>query len=100
MGWALTPAVDVRAFSYDEAANKVAGDDVIERGSIHKLAAKVWDLNGRSWLYYRRWRSIFNQACNVGFAAGGVGNGCNSAIVALCAYHCRVRGTLRICLQR
>ena len=48
MGWALTPAVDVRAFSYDEAAKKVAGDDVIERGSIHKLAAKVWDLNGRS----------------------------------------------------
>jgi len=25
---------------------KVAGDGVIERGSIHKLAAKVWDLNG------------------------------------------------------
>jgi hypothetical protein len=33
-------------------------------------------------------------------AAGGVGNRCNSAIVALCAYHCRVRGTLGICLQR
>ena len=50
----ITPAVDVFAFSYDEAAKKVAGDDVIERGSIHKLAAKVWDLNGRSRLYYRR----------------------------------------------
>ena len=96
----ITPAVDVCALSYDEAAKKVAGDDVIERGSIHKLAAKVWDLNGRSRLYYRRWRFIFNQACNVGFAAGGVGSRCNSAIVALCAYHCRVRGTLRICLQR
>src|SRR5207249_468780 len=36
----------------------------------------------------------------LGFAAGGVGNRCNSAIVALCVYHCRVRGTLRICLQR
>jgi len=35
----ITPAVDVCAFSYDEAAKKVAGDDVIERGSIHKLAA-------------------------------------------------------------
>ena len=50
----MTPAVDVFAFSYDEAAKKVAGDDIIERGSIHKLAAKVWDLNGRSRLYYRR----------------------------------------------
>src|SRR5439155_18842711 len=36
----------------------------------------------------------------LGFAAGGVGNRCNSAIVALCLCHCRVRGTLRICLQR
>jgi hypothetical protein len=61
-GWALidhpccrcTPAVDVFAFSYDEAAKKVAGEGVIERGSIHKLATKVWDLNGRSRLYYRR----------------------------------------------
>lgn len=34
----MTPAVDVFAFSYDEAAKKVAGDDIIERGSIHKLA--------------------------------------------------------------
>ena len=50
----ITPAVDVFAFSYDEAAKKVAGDGVIEHGSIHKLAAKVWDLNGRSRLYYRR----------------------------------------------
>ena len=37
----ITPAVDVFAFSYDEAAKKVAGGGVIERGSIHKLAAKV-----------------------------------------------------------
>ena len=36
-----------------------------------------------------------NWRRNVGFAAGGVGNRCNSAIVALRAYHCRVRGTLR-----
>jgi hypothetical protein len=50
----ITPAVDVFAFSFDEAAKKVAGDGVIERGSIHKLATKVWDLNGRSRLYYRR----------------------------------------------
>jgi hypothetical protein len=50
----ITPAVYVFAFSYDEAAKKVGGDDVIERGSIHKLAAKVWDVNGRSRLYYRR----------------------------------------------
>jgi hypothetical protein len=50
----ITPAVDVFAFSYDEAAKKVSGDDGIECGSIHKLAAKVWDLNGRSRLYYRR----------------------------------------------
>ena len=40
--------------SCDEAAKKVADDGVIERGSIHKLATKVWDLNGRSRLYYRR----------------------------------------------
>ena len=44
----IAPAVDVFAFSYDEAAKKVAGDGVIERGSIHKVATKVWDLNGRS----------------------------------------------------
>jgi hypothetical protein len=37
----ITHAVDVCAFSYDEAAKKVTGDDVIERGSIHKRAAKV-----------------------------------------------------------
>jgi hypothetical protein len=50
MGWALIdqPLLSMCAFSYDEAAKKVAGDDVIERGSNHKLAAKVWDLNGRS----------------------------------------------------
>ena len=32
----------------------------------------------------------------LGFAAGGVGNRCNSAIVALCVYHCRVQGTLQV----
>jgi hypothetical protein len=47
------PILVMEAVGY-EAAKKVAGDDVIERGSIHKLAAKVWDLNGRSRLYYRR----------------------------------------------
>jgi adenylate cyclase len=50
----ITPAVDVFALSYDAAAKKVAGDDVIERWSIHKLTAKVSDLNGWSRLYYRR----------------------------------------------
>ena len=46
--------------------------------------------------YFRR----LNWRRNVGFAAGGVGNRCNSAIVALCAYYCCVRGTLWICLER
>ena len=50
----ISPAVDVFAFSYDDAAKKVAGAGVIEHGSINQLAAKVWDLNGRCRLYYRR----------------------------------------------
>jgi hypothetical protein len=39
--WAVIdhPAVDEFALGYDEAAKKVAGDDVIECGSIPKLAA-------------------------------------------------------------
>src|SRR5258708_16336784 len=44
----ITPAVDVFALATMKRPKKVAGDGVIERGSIHKLTTKVWDLNGRS----------------------------------------------------
>jgi hypothetical protein len=48
----LTDPVDVFAADFDEAARKVTGGDVSERGPNHKLAAKVW--KGRDIrLYYR-----------------------------------------------
>jgi hypothetical protein len=49
----LTDPQDVFAFSIDEAARKVTGGDIRLVGSIHKLAAKVWDMRGTIKHYYR-----------------------------------------------
>jgi uncharacterized Fe-S center protein len=45
--------VDIDAATFDEAARKLTGGGVTERGARHKLAAKVWDRNGNAKIYYR-----------------------------------------------
>jgi hypothetical protein len=59
-------------------------DGLLERRAFWSRALTQWPT---------RARDFFEE---LGFAAGGSGNRCNSALVALGVYHCRVRGTLRI----
>jgi hypothetical protein len=52
----LADPSDVFASDIDTAACKVTGGDVRLDGSIHKLAAKVWDMHGNIRRYYRNRR--------------------------------------------